>query len=254
MDMLPDMLPGAIDRLFLRFCRTGDAKALGRVFDRTAPELLRVALYLSGNAADAEDLVQRTFLAAIESRRSYDPRRRALPWLCGILANHARRLLRERERRAAAATRDDVAPDPAAAAAASELAARVLQVREELGPQYREVLALHLEQGLESKEIAARLGRPAGTVRTQLMRALRMLRERLPGGFVAAWLPGVPAAGALAKVKTTVLAHASASGGVTVGAVVVSTGAVMGSKLAVVVPVFALAAGMFAWAAWPRSE
>ena len=36
------MLPGATDRLFLHFCRTGSPRSLGRVFDRTAPELLHV--------------------------------------------------------------------------------------------------------------------------------------------------------------------------------------------------------------------
>ncbi|HZN39587.1 MAG TPA: sigma factor, partial [Planctomycetota bacterium] len=86
------MLPGATDRLFLHFCRTGSARSLGKVFDRTAPELLRVAIYLSGNRADADDLVQRTFLTAIESRASHDRARRAMPWLLGILANLARRL------------------------------------------------------------------------------------------------------------------------------------------------------------------
>ena len=56
------------DQLFARFCRHGDAAALGAVFDATATELLRIACHLAGNRADAEDLVQRTFLAAIESR------------------------------------------------------------------------------------------------------------------------------------------------------------------------------------------
>src|SRR5690606_34631305 len=71
------VLPKATDRLFPAFCRTGDARALGKVFDRTAGELLRVALYLAGNRDGAEDLLQRTFLSAIEPRAAYDPRRRA---------------------------------------------------------------------------------------------------------------------------------------------------------------------------------
>jgi DNA-directed RNA polymerase specialized sigma24 family protein len=46
------------DRLFQRYLRTGDPAALGKVFVRTAPELLRVAAWLCGNRADAEDLLQ----------------------------------------------------------------------------------------------------------------------------------------------------------------------------------------------------
>src|SRR5690349_2579732 len=100
------------DTLFRRYCRTGDANALAIVFDRTAPELLRIAGWLCGNRADAEDLVQRTFLLAIGSRASFDPRQRALPWLFGILTNQARNLVRDRARRAQAAAEARTARRP----------------------------------------------------------------------------------------------------------------------------------------------
>src|SRR5512138_2231540 len=91
------MLLGA-DRLFRRFQQTGDPRSLGQVFDRTAPELLRVALHPTRDRHRAEALPQSTFLTAIEKARQYDPRRRVLPWLLTILANHARQVHR-RERR-----------------------------------------------------------------------------------------------------------------------------------------------------------
>ena len=254
------LLPGATDRLFLRFCRRGDTDALAQVFDRVAPELLRVAVYLIGNRADAEDLLQRTFLAAIESRSAYDPRRRAMPWLLGILANHVKRVLRERGRRLgegvlpAAAVRD-----PAIEAADRELEANVVRLRDELGTPYREVLELHLEQGLNAKEIAARLGRPAGTVRTQLVRALEMLRRRLPSGFVAAVVPFAPQVAVLAKVKGAVMAAAkvaapvAAAAGVGMGVVSAVTGGVLvGKKILVVVPLLALALGVGVYVALPE--
>ena len=56
------------DRLFERFQRTGNTRALGALFDRVAPDLLKVARYLSGDRAFAEDLVQATFMAALESK------------------------------------------------------------------------------------------------------------------------------------------------------------------------------------------
>src|SRR5262245_18686033 len=88
----------AVDALFARFCRTGDPRALGEVYDRVAPELFRVALHTTGDAAQAEDVLQATFVAAIERRASFDTRQRAMPWLVGILANEAKRA-RERARR-----------------------------------------------------------------------------------------------------------------------------------------------------------
>src|ERR1041384_2275261 len=66
----------SIDRHFARFYRTGDAEALGRVFDATARELLHVAAWLAGNRTDAEDLLQRTFLTAIEDHASFARQRR----------------------------------------------------------------------------------------------------------------------------------------------------------------------------------
>lgn len=212
-------LPGAADRHFARFCRTGDPRALAAVFDRTAVELLRIAAWLSGDAADAEDLLQRTFLTAIEQRASFRQQRRVLPWLCGILTNHARNLRRERGRRqrlarAVPAAAGSIAGDPVAAASAAELGARLAAVRAELGPVYGELLALHLEQGFGAHEIAARLGRKPATVRTQLARALGLLRRRLPRGFVAGLLPPLPGATAIAAVKAQVLAALPGAGAV----------------------------------------
>lgn len=228
------------DRQFRRFCRSGDPAALGAVFDATAAELLRVACHLAGNRADAEDLVQRTFLAAIESRAAYEPRRRALPWLIGILANHARRL--RRERRVPPAGAALASPDPSASAADRELTERLLSLRAELGEPYGEVLRLHLEQGLNAKEIAVSLQRPAGTVRTQLVRALALLRQRLPDGFLAAIAPFVPPSAselpvALAAMRSTILKSAGAATSVT-GTVplTVTGGWFVGKQLALVVP------------------
>jgi len=253
----------ATDRLFLRFCRTGDARALGQVFDRTAPELLRVACYLCGNRTDAEDLVQRTFLAAIETRSAYDPQRRAVPWLLGILANHKKRLQRERQRPAAAPVEEPTV-DPALVAAQRELETTLTQLRADLGEPYREVLRLHLEQGLSAKEIAAQLARPAGTVRTQLVRALEQLRLRLPNGFVAAMVPWLPrpagdaAAVGLNAVRSAVLhaAHrlgtpaTTAAGATSLATVALTGGYLMSKKVLFLAPALLAALGVTSYLAW----
>src|SRR5262245_35846279 len=119
------------DRLLRRFCRTGDPAALGALFDRTAAELLRVAVWLCGNRTDAEDLLQRTFVSVIEARTRFDPRRGALPWLCGILGNHARRLQERRARRLPEIERT-VERDPADVAADAELLAAIAKLKGEL--------------------------------------------------------------------------------------------------------------------------
>ena len=89
------------DRLLAHYQLSGDPRALGKLFDRTAPELLRVAAWLCGNRADAEDVLQRTFVTVIETRGAFDPTKRALPWLCGIFGNHAKKVHEQRQRRVA---------------------------------------------------------------------------------------------------------------------------------------------------------
>jgi len=54
------------DRLFAEFRRRGDPRALGQVYDRLAPELLRLALHTTRDPGVAEDVLQATFLVAIE--------------------------------------------------------------------------------------------------------------------------------------------------------------------------------------------
>lgn len=237
------------DQRFAHYCRTGDPDALADVFDRTAGRLMRVALWLVGNRPDAEDLLQRTFLQAIEARASFELGRPVLPWLLGLLGNQARKLRSERQRATVVPAAADRVVDAVAEAAAKELEHAVGAVRDRLGAPYSEVLRLHLEEGLNGKEIAERLARPAGTVRTQLVRALEQLRRHLPGGFVAglAALAVVDAA-AVAAVRVGVLAaaRAGAAPGVVGGLVVTTTtigGLLMAKKLLLALPLVLLLGG-----------
>ena len=248
------------DRLLARFVRTGDARALGKLFDQTAPELLRLAAWLSGNRADAEDLLQRTFLTVLTKQGGYDPARRAMPWLCGILGNHAKKLHEQRQVRAAAAPLPAVSAndDPVRDAADAEFAAAVVRVRAELGSPYAEVLDLHLAEGLDAKRIAERLGRPAGTVRTQIVRGLELLRRHLPHGFVAGLGLGASVqAASLAVVRAAVMVQANATPAVSASAIAAGAGGtvmtfggmVMGKKLVWLVPALLsmVGGGAFWW-------
>ncbi len=174
-----------LEQDFLRFARTRQPDALARVFDATAPGLLRVALHLAGDPADAEDLVQATFLAAIESARNYDGERPVFRWLTGILANKAKMRSRERARQpdpGRLPARGERAPDEAAAD--RELDAEVDRALNQLEDPYRETLVLHLRYGLKPAEIADALGRSAPIVRTHLHRGRAMLRRLLPASLL----------------------------------------------------------------------
>ncbi len=173
------------DRDFVRFVERGDVRALGAVFDATAPELLRIATHLVGDPDRARDLVQSAFLVAMERRAQFAAERRVLPWLCGIVANLARNE-RRRAARAAAAPAPADTGDPRRAAEHAEFREAFGRAVAALPAVYRPVVELHLEHGLTAAEIGSALMRPAGTVRTQIVRGLELLRRQLPRGFVAA--------------------------------------------------------------------
>lgn len=150
-------------RQFLRWRDRGDAAALGALFDRKAPELLRLALHLCGNVDDAEDLLQTTFLAAIESAARFDRRQKVTPWLVGILAHRASGERRRRQRAPTSGAEPDALPHaadgPPAAAAARELGTAAHAALERLREPFRQPTLLRLVHGLEPAEIALLLQR-----------------------------------------------------------------------------------------------
>ena len=206
------MTRSRINRAFARYRSSGDPRALARVFDLTSTELLRVAVHLSGDRHAAEDLVQQTFLVAIEHRDRFDGDCDVLPWLCGILANRVREL-RRRAQGPGPAHRADATPDPADEAAASELRRATHAAIRTLPEPYRRVLIMHLEHDLGGREIAEADGCSPSTVRSQIHRGLDLLRKALPAAFGAAgvvvkksWF-ALAVTAALALVAGWVLLH-----------------------------------------------
>lgn len=234
---------GPEELLFDRFRRRGDAAALGELFDRTAPALLRVALHLVRDPSAAEDLLQGTFLRAIEARDEWDAQRPLLPWLCGILQNRARHARWELGRAPDPARLEPAPPiDPARAAEHAEFGAAVDAAIAELPEVYRAVLRLHLGYGHTPAEIAHALDRPPATVRSQLARGLALLRRALPAALAGAGVLAVTSTRGLAAVRGVVIGQASlATTAASVGSVV--GGAVMMKK------VLALAGGALVIAA-----
>jgi len=207
------MFTRSADAALARYRAGGDPRDLARLFDRTAPELLRFARHLASREAAAEDLVQETFLTVIERRDAHDGERAALPWLCGVLANRAR-AARRRARRALEHERLGLepAPGPAAAAEEAELCAELARGIEDLAEPYRPVLRLTLAHGLEPGEIAAALERPPGTVRAQLARGLAALRRALPPGLATGVARADTSERGLARLRAAVLARAGVQG------------------------------------------
>ena len=179
-----------VERLFRRYRIRGDVEALGKVFDSVAPELARIAGHLVGDAAEAEDLLQSTFLTALEKAADFDDERRLLPWMVGILVRHAAnaRRRRGRDRRLIASTPggvealEDKLPDAAQLAEERETRFQLERAVEGLAPTYRAVLVPHLFEDKGAHALAGDLGISVGAVRVRLHRGLKVLRAALPAG------------------------------------------------------------------------
>jgi len=237
------------DRDFLRFRDEGSTEALGRVFDALAPRLLLLAAHVSRDAAQAEDLVQTTFLHAVRDAQRYDGRRPVQAWLAGILRHRALELARRGalHRSVPLDGRDLFAGDPAELAADREGFEEIVRAVEGLETPYREVLILRVVHGLAPIEIAHALGRPPGTVRMQCQRGLERLRRLLPRSVLVAALALEPERG-LASIRAALLTsaeHASTAapalaapligGLVTMKTLAVAAGSVLALVLLVVV-------------------
>ncbi len=146
--------------------------------------LRRLAASLVGDTAQAEDLVQDAWVAAL--RRPPGAAGTPRPWLRRVVRNLARNAGRDRARREAreaAAHEERADPDPAALVQEAEAQRLLAEAVTHLAEPLRAVIVLRYFQGLESSAAARRLGVPASTVRTRLQKALEELRTELDRRF-----------------------------------------------------------------------
>jgi len=196
----PPAEPATVDRRLLERVARGDESALGELYDRYSAPLYAMAQRISGERADAEEIVVETFAQAWrEASRFRSDRGSVIAWLMVICRSRALDLVRSRGRRARlseAAAADDPAgapgmgrPEPGAdlKVASSERAARVAEALAALSPSQRQAIELAYYEGLSHSEIAERLNEPLGTVKTRVRLAMQKLRDTLrPYYFEAA--------------------------------------------------------------------
>lgn len=167
--------PEADDIELLRRAGAGDSAAFHALVDRHAQRLYRLAVSLIGNAADAEDVLQETFIGAFRGLRSFQGRASVKTWLTRILVLQAGQWRRDRRRRRFEPMGDSIAAAGPSAEAGLDVRAAIGQ----LSPEHREVLVLREFERMSYEEIAEALDVPRGTVESRLHRARSELREKL---------------------------------------------------------------------------
>jgi RNA polymerase sigma-70 factor, ECF subfamily len=197
---------------------TSQDPVLERDFRQHRKVLWDLSYRMTGSAADADDVVQETFVRALTRPPRTD--RPLLPWLVRVSLNAARDLLRRRKRRGYTGPwlPDPIEVEPAAGAPADvrydhleSASFAFLLALEALTPRQRAVLLLRDVFDYSVRETAEALSVSEGAVKTLHHRARRGLEEYDRGRPPPGVERGEPARAALARLMTAVVAGDVAS-------------------------------------------
>ncbi|MEO6777151.1 MAG: sigma-70 family RNA polymerase sigma factor [Kofleriaceae bacterium] len=171
----------AEDARLVRAIAEGDRKALAALYARHAGLLLGLAVRIVRERRDAEDLLHDVFLEAWRAAKDFDPKRgRVRTWLA--IRMRSRCLDHQKSARVARNAGDaglEVVVDDRAVASPDH--GRVREALATLGDDQREVVELAYFQGLSCSEIAVKIAKPIGTVKSRLAAGLGRLRDGLGG-------------------------------------------------------------------------
>ncbi|HEU5393769.1 MAG TPA: sigma-70 family RNA polymerase sigma factor [Candidatus Methylomirabilis sp.] len=162
----------------------GDLLALATFYDRYAPLVFGLAARVTGNAADAEEVLQDVFIQAWRQAARYSPTRAApRTWL--LIIARSRAIDRRRRRRhdetggPTGPEAVDQGEDPGGDLEGRERREAVRKALKLLPPEQRAAIELAYFEGLTHTEIAALTGDPVGTVKGRLRLGMEKLRGLL---------------------------------------------------------------------------
>ena len=150
----------------------GDREGFGRLYDRYAP-LVHGILLSRVPRAEVDDLVQDIFLHAFKKLHTLRDAAAFGPWIAMITRNRA--IDFHRRSRETVEITDDVRGSNTSDSRAAE----ILELIRNLPEAYRETLVLRLVEGMTGPEIAARTGLTPASVRVNLHRGMKLLRQKL---------------------------------------------------------------------------
>jgi RNA polymerase sigma-70 factor (ECF subfamily) len=138
-----------------------------------------VAYRMLGNAADAEDAFQDTFVSAYRSISRFRADARFSTWLYRIAVNRCRDMISaKRSKPTAESIHEEGFDAPAPTPKASSGIEEALQL---IAPEYREAITLHCLMEYSYEEAGGIMGVPEGTVKTYVHRGKEELRKVLAG-------------------------------------------------------------------------
>ena len=173
--------------------KKGDVGAFGELVKRYDRNVFRIALHITQNREDAEDVVQDAFLKAYENLEQFQGQSKFYTWLVRIAVNEAlMKLRRRRPERMVSLDQEvqteedsmprevaDWSPNPEQLYNQAELRDILGKTIQGLPPGFRTVFVLRDVEGLSTEETAQALELSVPAVKSRLLRARLQLRERL---------------------------------------------------------------------------
>ena len=172
--MLTTLEPKLQEATLVRAAQSGDRAAFGALYEEYG-RLIHGVLLAHVSYQDAEDLMQEVFMKALRQLSTLREPAAFPGWLIAIARRTATDYLRNR--------RTTVHPNPSLAGAVEPEcdAFAVLASIQKLPESYRETLILRLVEGMTGPEISARTGLTPDSVRVNLCRGMKLLRNQLDG-------------------------------------------------------------------------
>jgi len=164
----------SLEASLVRAARAGDREAFGRLYSLYAPMVHGIIL-ARVPWAEADDLVQDVFLMAFRKVKMLRDHNAFGGWIAMIARNRANDFHRRSKKTEELPA--DIA-EPAHTEADTD-ATRILGIVQDLPDAYRETLVLRLVEGMTGPEIAKRTGLTPASVRVNLHRGMKLLRERI---------------------------------------------------------------------------
>jgi RNA polymerase sigma-70 factor (ECF subfamily) len=165
----------AIEVVLVRAVLAGDREGFSRLYDRYAP-LVHGILLARVPRVEVDDLVQDIFLHAFKKLHTLRDEAAFGPWIAMIARNRAVDFHRRSKETV------EINDEHRGSEQHDSRAAEILELIRSLPEAYRETLVLRLVEGMTGPEIAARTGLTAASVRVNLHRGMKLLREQL--GFM----------------------------------------------------------------------
>lgn len=209
------------DRELARRALARDAEAFRAIIRRHNRKLYRLARSIIRNDAEAEDIVQETYVTAFARLESFRGDASLATWLSRIAINEALGRLRKRRRQAALIADEPagdthVIPfplnagsiDPERTMAQRQILALVEEATDALPDVYRTVFVARVIEGLSLEQTADLLAIKPQTVKTRLHRARALVRRRLDERIGPLMLDAFPFAGRRCeRLTTAVMKH-----------------------------------------------